>query len=233
VPAFAGTGAAVAVQFRPDPDADYLAALLTATPSLRAQFFGNPIRAIGKALPPPKYWNYTDGSSMLFPWFWYQPLRYHKARRRLAKEVFDKVAAQVENQTLSSSINTDSVFDEFFSPAVRLSQRSYTSVYLLSWAAFFIGVALIGVGTYVGVAPAQGRQWDDCGQHLRRRRSGKRRGVGARHGSEQHSSGNLGSRTSPRGADGVRHAARPAPGSVRGELHQHDAAHARLGRRSQ
>jgi hypothetical protein len=93
---------------------------------------------------------------MLFPWFWYQPLRYHGARRRLAKEVFDKVAAQVENQTLSSSINTDSVFDEFFSPVVRLSQRSYTSVYLLSWAAFFVGVALIGVGTYVGLHPPKG-----------------------------------------------------------------------------
>lgn len=137
-------------------DADYLAALLTATPNLRAQLFGNPIRAIGKALPPSKYWNYTDGSSIWLPWFWYQPLRYRKARRKLAKEVFDKVAGQVENQTLSSSINTDSVFDEFFSPIVRASQRSYTSVYILSWAAFVIGVGLIGVGTYIGIHPPPG-----------------------------------------------------------------------------
>jgi hypothetical protein len=137
-------------------DADYLAVLMTATPSLRAQFFTNPIRAIGKALPPSKYWDYQGGSSMWFPWFWYQPLRYRKARRTLAKEVFDKVASQVENQSLSSSINTDTVFDEFFSPIVKVSQRSYTSVYLLSWSAFVIGVVLIGVGTYVGVHPPKG-----------------------------------------------------------------------------
>jgi hypothetical protein len=137
-------------------DADYLAALLTATPSLRAQFFGNPIRAIGKSLPPSKYWDYHGGSSMWLPWFWYQPLRYRRERRALAKAVFDKVASQVENQTLSSSINTDSVFDEFFSPIVRASQRSYTSVYLLSWAAFVIGVGLIGIGTYIGVHPPKG-----------------------------------------------------------------------------
>ena len=137
-------------------DADYLAALLTATPSLRAQFFGNPIRAIGKALPPSKYWAYEGGSSMLLPWFWYQPLRYRKARRALAKAVFDKVAGQVENQKLSSSINTDSVFDEFFSPIVRASQRSFTSVYVLSWAAFVIGVGLIGIGTFIGIHPPKG-----------------------------------------------------------------------------
>lgn len=137
-------------------DADYLAALITATPSLRAQFFGDPIRTIGKALPPSKYWNYQGGSSMWCPWFWYQPLRFRDARRRLAKEVFDKVAGQVENKSLSSSINTDSVFDEFFSPIVKVSQRSYTSVYLLSWAAFVIGVGLIGIGTYVGVHPPKG-----------------------------------------------------------------------------
>lgn len=137
-------------------DADYLAALLTATPSRRAQFFGNPIRTIGKALPPSKYWDYKDGSSMWLPWFWYQPLRYRRARRTLAKAVFNQVAGQVEDQTLSSSINTDSVFDEFFSPIVRASQRSYTSVYLLSWAAFVIGVGLIGIGTYLGIHPPNG-----------------------------------------------------------------------------
>ncbi len=93
---------------------------------------------------------------MWFPWFWYQPLRYRKARRILAKAVFNKVAGQVENQTLSSSINTDSVFDEFFSPIVRVSQRSFTSVYVLSWAAFVIGVGLIGIGAYIGIHPPKG-----------------------------------------------------------------------------
>lgn len=160
----AASGATLQVEDRPAradrdvglTDADYLAALLTATPSLRAQFFGNPIRTIGKSLPPPKYWDYHGGSSMWLPWFWYQPLRYRRERRALAKKVFDKVAGEVENQTLSSSINTDSVFDEFFSPIVRASQRSYTSVYLLSWAAFVIGVGLIGIGTYIGIHPPKG-----------------------------------------------------------------------------
>jgi len=91
---------------------------------------------------------------MWFPWF--HPLRYRAARRTLAKEVFDKVAGQVVDHTLLSSINTDSVFDEFFSPVVRASQRSYTSIYLLSWAAFVIGVGLIGIGTYIGIHPPKG-----------------------------------------------------------------------------
>ena len=127
-------------------DADRLAALLTATPSLRAQFFSNPMRAIGASLPPPKYWNYGEAGWVWLPWYWYRPLLYRRQRRDLAKNIFDKVAGEVVDQTLASSINTDSVFDEFFLPVVRVSQRSYSSVYFLSWAAFIAGLALIEIG---------------------------------------------------------------------------------------
>lgn len=160
----AGTPITLKVERRPSieqvpahpEDADRFAALMVATPSQRAAFFANPVRAIGNSLPPPKYWNYKDGSSPWWPWFWYRPLRFRRDRRRIVREVFDKVADQVVDQTLASSINTDSVFDEFFAPIVKVSQRSYTSVYFLSWAAFIIGVALIGIGTYVGVHPPKG-----------------------------------------------------------------------------
>jgi hypothetical protein len=134
-------------------DPDRLAALLTATPSLRAQFFSNPMRAIGASLPPPKYWDYGTAGWKWLPWYWYRPLLYRRQRRDLAKQVFERVSGEVVDQTLASSINTDSVFDEFFAPIVRVSQRSYSSVYILSWLAFVVGVALIGIGTYFAINP--------------------------------------------------------------------------------
>jgi hypothetical protein len=137
-----------------NPDnADRLAALLTATPSARAQFFSNPMKVIGRSLPPPKFWDYGRARWAWLPWYWYRPLLYRRQRRALAQEIFNRVAGAVVDQTLSSSINTDTVFDEFFSPVVRISQRSYSSVYILSWAAFVAGLALIGVGAYVGIEP--------------------------------------------------------------------------------
>ncbi len=135
-------------------DADRLAALLTATPSLRAQFFSNPMHAIGASLPPAKYWNYGEaGWQKWLPWYWYRPLLYRRQRRLLATEIFEKVSGEVVDQTLASSINTDSVFEEFFAPVVRVSQRSYSSVYILSWATFITGLALIAIGTYFGINP--------------------------------------------------------------------------------
>jgi hypothetical protein len=83
-------------------------------------------------------------------------LLYRRERRDLASSVYDKIATQVLDQTLSASINTDSVFDEFFAPVARVSRRSYASVYSLSWLAFFAGLALIGVGTYFGIFPPKG-----------------------------------------------------------------------------
>jgi hypothetical protein len=135
--------------------ADRLAALMVATPSLRAEFFANPVKTIGTALPSPRYWSYKD-SAFCWPWWWRHPIKFGEGRRLVVHSVFERVADQVIGKELSSSINTDSVFDEFFSPIVRVSQRSYTSVYLLSWLTFLVGTALIGVGTYVGVHPPKG-----------------------------------------------------------------------------
>jgi hypothetical protein len=143
-------------------DADYLAELVTATPSARAAFFSDPIRAIASLLPPPKFWDYGKTMSektkrwYWLPWYWYRPLYYRRERQALAMQIFDKVGAKVAGRTLASSINTDSVFEEFFAPIVRASQRSYMSVNFLSWGAFVIGVALIGIGVYVGVDPPKG-----------------------------------------------------------------------------
>jgi hypothetical protein len=54
---------------------------------------------------------------------------------------------------LSSVVNTDAVFEDFFAPIVRVSQRSFTSVFALSWAAFFAGPGLIGSGVYITIHP--------------------------------------------------------------------------------
>ena len=142
-------------------DAETLSALLTATPNLRAKFFADPTHQIGKSLPPAKSWNYRPSGSRWLPWFWPgSPFRYYAERQRLAKNVLQNITDQVkggdQSQAISASVNTDSVFEEYFAPIVRVSQRSFTSVYFLSLAAFAAGVALIGIGAFVAISPRTG-----------------------------------------------------------------------------
>jgi len=138
-------------------EADTLTTLLTSTPNLRAKFFANPTRGVGKSLPPAKSWDYEPPEMGWLPWKWYgSPFRYRKERARLAKAILDNVTKQVGSHKISASVNTDSVFEEYFAPIVKVSQRSFSSVYALSWLAFAAGLALIGVGAYVAVRPPAG-----------------------------------------------------------------------------
>jgi hypothetical protein len=57
---------------------------------------------------------------------------------------------------IAASVSTDSVFEDYFAPIVKVSQRNFTSVFYLSIAAFVVGVSLIGVGTYLAVVPHPG-----------------------------------------------------------------------------
>jgi hypothetical protein len=135
------------------PSAQALAAVLTATPSLRAAFFANPTRDVGKLLPPPRYWVYEtemEWWQWLLPLNWWPPFRHRNVRGQLAKDVLDCISEKVQTKELSSSINTDSVFAEYFAPIVKVSERTYASVYILSWAAFLAGVGLIAVGAVIG-----------------------------------------------------------------------------------
>lgn len=138
----------------PPPDeliVERLATVLTATPNLRAKFFANPTRAIGRNLPPVKYWEYGDDYGWLS---WIKRYRWHrKLRALLAEAIVLKIAERVSNKQLSSTVNTDAVFEDFFAPIVRVSQRSFTSVFVLSWAAFLAGLGLIGSGVYVALTP--------------------------------------------------------------------------------
>jgi hypothetical protein len=137
-----------------EQDFQELATVLTATPNLRAKFFANPTRAIGKNLPPGKYWDYGDD----YDWSsWFKRYRWRrKVRARLAERILLTIAADIADNKLSSTVNTDAVFEDFFAPIVRVSQRSFTSVFLLSWAAFFAGLTLIGFGIYIAIAPPSG-----------------------------------------------------------------------------
>jgi hypothetical protein len=138
-------------------EADILTTLLTSTPNLRAKFFANPTRGVGKSLPPAKSWDYSAPDWGWLPWKWYgSPFRYRKERAQLAKAVLNNVTKQVGDHKITASVNTDSVFEEYFAPIVKVSQRSFSSVYALSWLAFAAGLALIGVGTYVAVRPPAG-----------------------------------------------------------------------------
>jgi hypothetical protein len=141
-----------------DTEAGTLATLLTATPNLRARFLANPTREAGKSLPPVKYWDYSPPPGWRWlPWYWYgSPFRHRKERARLAKAILEQMTRQVKDQKITAAVNTDSVFEEYFAPIVRVSQRSFTSVYLLSIAAFVAGLGLIGIGTYIAVSPRSG-----------------------------------------------------------------------------
>jgi hypothetical protein len=139
-------------------EAEALATLLTATPNLRARFLANPTREAGKSLPPVKYWNYSPPPGWRWlPWYWLgSPFRYREERARLAKAILEQMTREVKDQKITAAVNTDSVFEEYFAPIVRVSQRSFSSVYLLSIAAFVAGLGLIGVGAYIAVSPRSG-----------------------------------------------------------------------------
>jgi hypothetical protein len=142
-------------------EAEVLSALLTATPNLRARFFANPTRQAGKSLPPAKSWDYRPSGSAWLPWNWYgSPFRYRRERAQLAKSILGKITSRVQSgdqsQAISVSVNTDSVYEEYFAPIVKISQRSFTSVFYLSIAAFVVGISLIGAGIYLAIAPRTG-----------------------------------------------------------------------------
>lgn len=136
-------------------DSPALVTLLTCTPNLRAKFFANPTRAVVRSLPPVRSWDYQYPSWGWLPWRW-RPFRYHKERRLLAKQILENVTKGVGDQKVVASVNTDSVFEEYFRPIVRVSQRSFTSVYVLSIAAFVIGIGLIVFGAFVAIHPLAG-----------------------------------------------------------------------------
>jgi hypothetical protein len=142
-------------------DAQVLAALLTATPNLRARLFADPTRQAGKSLPPAKFWSYRPSGPGWLPWNWYgSPFRYRLERAALAKQVLDQITGQVgsddKGQGITASVSTDSVFEEYFAPIVKVSQRSFTSVFYLSIAAFIAGLSLIGIGSYIAIVPHSG-----------------------------------------------------------------------------
>jgi hypothetical protein len=140
-----------------DREAELLAALLTATPNLRARFFADPTHRAGKSLPPAKSWDYRISGSPWAPRNWPgSPFRYRRERALLAKSILGKITFKVQKGDLGASVNTDSVFEEYFAPIVRVSQRSYTSVFYLSIAAFVTGISLIGAGVYLAIAPRTG-----------------------------------------------------------------------------
>jgi hypothetical protein len=129
-----------------------LAILLTSTPSLRARMFANPTRQVGRSLPSAKYWDYQVTG-------WFPPSRWwqlRQARRRLAQEVLMNVAQEVQRHEVAATVNTDAVFEEFFLPIVKTSQRSFASISVLSWGTFVVGVLLIAAGVSVAIWPPVG-----------------------------------------------------------------------------
>ena len=113
-----------------EDDAKIITTLLLSTPSLRARFFANPTREVGKSLPPAKSWNYSRPAWAWLPWFWPgSPARYRQERKRLAKAILTNIETEVANSTIKASVNADSVFEEYFAPVITVSQRSFAAVY--------------------------------------------------------------------------------------------------------
>ncbi len=132
--------------------AERLATLLAATPSLRAKFFSKPTK-LGRQLPPRKYWDYGINPRLL-PWHPWEFVRErHYKRARLAQQTLEVMAKRIDDGKLSSSVNTDAVFEDFFLPIVRVSQRTFNAIFILSIAAFIVGSGLIGAGVYIALYP--------------------------------------------------------------------------------
>jgi hypothetical protein len=70
--------------------------------------------------------------------------------------VLQKIQGEISNLKVKADVNADSVFEEYFAPIVKVSQRSFATVYALSIAAFITGVCLIAVGAYVAIASPSG-----------------------------------------------------------------------------
>ncbi|MHB8380634.1 MAG: hypothetical protein ACYDB2_12125 [Acidimicrobiales bacterium] len=138
-------------------DARILTALLLSTPSLRARFFANPTTEVGRNLPPAKSWNYSRPDWAWLPWYWPgSPVRYRQERKRLARAILIDIERQINDLKLKASVNADSIFEEYFAPIITVSQRTFSTVYVLSIAAFVAGLSLIGVGSYVGIVSPPG-----------------------------------------------------------------------------
>ena len=130
-----------------------LATVLTSSPNLRAKLFANPTKTVGKQLPPRKYWDYRIDPHLLFV----HPVRFvvqrHRYRAALATQTLEEIANRIDGARLTSAVNTDAVFEDFFGPIVRVSQRTFNGVFALSVLAFVVACGLIGAGVYIAVYP--------------------------------------------------------------------------------
>lgn len=145
--------------------------LLTSTPKLRAALFANPTRTVWQWLPAAKEWNYPEPSRdkdhwkwRIWPWNWQH---YRAERRKLAWKLLNEVARRMEaldppggsdprGGELKAALSTDSVFEEYFEPIARASQRSFSTVYILSWTVFVLGALLVIFGVVIGLHPPKG-----------------------------------------------------------------------------
>lgn len=118
-----------------------LTTLITGTPKLRAKFFANPTGQVGKQLPDKKYWPYNSNADLR-----------RREKAELAKGILLEVAQSVKNGDLSSTVNTDSVYEDYFAPIVKVSQRSFNTMFFLCIGAFFAGLGLISSGIYIAIA---------------------------------------------------------------------------------
>lgn len=131
----------------------HLATVLTSSPNLRAKLFANPTKTVGKQLPARKYWDYGIDPYLLFRRPWRFVVRRHLYRAGFAKQTLEEIATRIDKGSLSSAVNTDAVFEDFFGPIVRVSQRTFNGVFGLSVLAFVVARGLIGAGVYIAIYP--------------------------------------------------------------------------------
>jgi hypothetical protein len=122
-------------------DAKKLATLLTASSSLRAKLFAKPTRVVGDELPSEKYWDY--GSDEETP----------GARKKLAQETLEELATRIETGQLSSTINTDGVFEDYFRPISKAVRLTFFGILTLSALTFALGLGLVVAGVWIAVDP--------------------------------------------------------------------------------
>src|SRR5207244_1472336 len=115
--------------------------------------FANPTKMVGKQLPARKYWDYEIDPYYLIRHPWRFFAMRHLYRATLAKQTLEEIAVRIDKAKLLAVVNTDAVFEDFFGPIVKVSQRTFTGVFWLSVLAFGVACGLLGAGVYIAIYP--------------------------------------------------------------------------------
>ncbi len=129
-------------------DAKQTAEQIAANPAIRARYLKDPYAAVEQAVParPPLGLGILGPLRILSPGV-------DKETKQLREEVLAAVTEVTKDEPETASMrHAEAVMEQFFQAAIRNPERSFLSILGMSGLTFVVGLALVGVGVYVGLA---------------------------------------------------------------------------------